>query len=420
MSFIAPQGKKAGILAIAVGICAFALALGLLVLVTDSIGFSIGSNDNNESHIQTSNRRNLAIEKDCNVSNYEINTTDSEKLTAAPILNLIGGYEPQDAAKTLPVWQKSASMGMIYFGWEGSSLRSWSKPNNCSKYWERRFFGTDSNDSNQNSTGRGLPEKSGSNGIELISEYGSVAKHTVPGTLSVTTNICDIDELPLYLDEAWLDSNWWITVDSVGGYEPAYFDGALHQIEVWQGYDSIKEAYRGTIGIDWTSEYQGDCCNHYMYYADFVLDEAICLDSNQWPEFHSSSVLFDYSTAPLEGYIPDKEVTLFGTSTWSGCTEEEQSFELTGSVEKNTEKGTITVSDNICDIPDVPLCIDEAWLDANWDIRVVSVGGYHPCELGMQYIDVYQGYGTNKQVHRGTIYIDWDEYYLGRCTSYEY
>ena len=69
----------------------------------------------------------------------------------------------------------------------------------------------------------------------------------------------------------------------------------------------------------------------------------------------------------------------------------------------DTEAGVMYVD---YDIPEVfPLCITEAYVDANFGLKVFSFGGYHPEELGYNMLNIYQP----KTGLGGAIAITWTE-----------
>jgi hypothetical protein len=69
----------------------------------------------------------------------------------------------------------------------------------------------------------------------------------------------------------------------------------------------------------------------------------------------------------------------------------------------DTEAGRLMVS---YDIPEVfPLCIDEAYIDANFGLKVWSFGGYHPEDAGMNLMTLYQP----KTGLGGAIAITWHD-----------
>jgi hypothetical protein len=106
---------------------------------------------------------------------------------------------------------------------------------------------------------------------------------------------------------------------------------------VYQGYGTNKQVYRGTIYIIWKAAKQGDCCNHWIYTADFDLTGKICLDSNRWP-IYTGPAMFGtliinekYAGSP---FIPGKKVTFKGESEWAGCCEPDQRFTILSARDK--------------------------------------------------------------------------------------
>ena len=68
----------------------------------------------------------------------------------------------------------------------------------------------------------------------------------------------------------------------------------------------------------------------------------------------------------------------------------------------DTEAGQLYVS---YEIPEVfPLCITEDYIDANFGLKVWSFGGYHPDEMGMNLMTLYQP----KTGLGGAVAISWD------------
>ena len=149
---------------------------------------------------------------------------------------------------------------------------------------------------------------------------------TETGWMIVNYDIPDV--LPLCITEEYLDSNFAITVATYGGYSPDGW-GIL-------AIDQPKTGITGGVGINWV--YAGsfvctdttlDCygCLVDVYVADFVLPEPILLDSNHLPNVAvlgaDWATMVDDPTCTL-----NKWVNLAILSTWKGCEDPDQKFQL--------------------------------------------------------------------------------------------
>jgi len=159
---------------------------------------------------------------------------------------------------------------------------------------------------------------------ELTADY---CIDTDPGFMVVVYDIPDV--LPLCITEDYLDSNFGITVMTYGGYAP---DGI--------GYLAIsqpKTGLGGLVAISWV--YVGSflcdepdmvCYECYVdvYVADFILPDPIQIDSNHLPAVHSYGT--DWETMIDDVPSPDlgKWVNLAILSSWEGCDDTDQKFQL--------------------------------------------------------------------------------------------
>lgn len=240
---------------------------------------------------------------------------DASKTT--PIVNLIGGYEPQDAAKTLPVWQKSASMGMVYFAWQKSSYKPWHKPNHLTEYWQTTFL-----EPTSQKTDRGLSVTSGIDGIVSTAEFSAAEMDTEPGTIEVFESVFEAP-LDLHIDADVLD-DWSLTLLVTGGYEPYEDEGF---ITVWQDLNKDTEKSDDevhSIYIEWDEDDDHPSASESttVWTAEFHLAGGdFYLESNRYPETTWGEVKGDALTL-------GKEVWLFWHTFWSGCAEPEQDFAI--------------------------------------------------------------------------------------------
>ena len=69
----------------------------------------------------------------------------------------------------------------------------------------------------------------------------------------------------------------------------------------------------------------------------------------------------------------------------------------------DTVPGVMFVNYNIPEV--LPLCLSEEYINANFDITVVSYGGYHPDDAGVNEMYICQP----KTEMGGIVMIDWDE-----------
>jgi hypothetical protein len=72
-------------------------------------------------------------------------------------------------------------------------------------------------------------------------------------------------------------------------------------------------------------------------------------------------------------------------------------------VRHDTEAGRMYVDYNIPEV--FPLCITEAYIDANFGLKVYSFGGYHPDDMGMNYMFINQP----KTQLGGAVEITWKD-----------
>lgn len=152
---------------------------------------------------------------------------------------------------------------------------------------------------------------------------------TEPGAMVVVYDLPDT--LPLCIDEAYLDSNFGITVLSYGGYHPD--EQGCNTLGIFQP----KTGLGGFVGISWCYVGSFVCddpcmpcygCLVDVYVADFMLDGVIQLDSNHLPNVFQ----FGADWATLCDGVPsdylNKWVHLSLVTSWEGCHEYDQKFKL--------------------------------------------------------------------------------------------
>lgn len=159
---------------------------------------------------------------------------------------------------------------------------------------------------------------------ELTADY---CIDTEPGFMVVQYDIPDV--LPLCITEDYLDSNFAITALTYGGYHPDGF-GFL-------AINQPKTGLGGIVGINWVYVGSFVCDNPDMvcygclvdvYVADFVLPDPIQIDSNHLPAVYSYGA--DWYTMiddPVSCNL-NKWVNLAIISSWEGCDEPDQKFQL--------------------------------------------------------------------------------------------
>ncbi|MFX0206493.1 MAG: hypothetical protein ACFFDT_10950 [Candidatus Hodarchaeota archaeon] len=322
-----------------VAICALGLALGLLVLLSDSIASNDGTSDDiysqmqttprnaletapketNESQIHRVNRKTSEIApQEANGSQNDINVTGSSVSKEAPIVNLIGGYEPQDTAKTLPIWQKSASMGMVYFTWERSSLKSVRKPDVCPEYWESELIANEKDSmATSKSRGRGLSSTSGIDTILPIPE--GTETHCLDTEIGSIEFYWDIVEpLPLCITDENVDDYFHLYARVVGLYMPTDY---FQVVCVYQD----KMGWMGAMWLDWYWYAYQPCYADY-WFADFSVLEGWRSDNIELASNHKPYVINGYPIDYEPGECLDKWVHLYLASSWTGCDQPEQEF----------------------------------------------------------------------------------------------
>ncbi|MFX1499746.1 MAG: hypothetical protein ACFFDH_02135 [Promethearchaeota archaeon] len=150
---------------------------------------------------------------------------------------------------------------------------------------------------------------------------------TEPGFMIAIYDIPDT--LPLCITEEYLDSNLGITVYSYGGYHPD--ESGLNALLINQP----KTGLGGCVEIDWIYVGSFVCDNPDMacygclvdvWVADFVLDEPIQIDSNHLPDLYTYGA--DWSTICDGQDNLNKWVYLCMVTSWEGCDEPDQKFQL--------------------------------------------------------------------------------------------
>ncbi|NHJ19738.1 MAG: hypothetical protein EAX91_02255 [Candidatus Lokiarchaeota archaeon] len=151
----------------------------------------------------------------------------------------------------------------------------------------------------------------GSKEIELIAYRGLVdGLDTEQGYIKVLDYNFDYP-LPLHLSQEEV-SDWFVTLEVRGGYEPL------------EGYIDIcqKGEDKGRLWMDWT--YLGLRPSWYEYWnVTFKPEGNIYLDSNQFP-----AVDHDWFWIDKDGEIPGKDVKFDVYTLWTGCGQEDQNFEI--------------------------------------------------------------------------------------------
>ena len=143
---------------------------------------------------------------------------------------------------------------------------------------------------------------------------------------------------PLCVDPSFF-ANWWAVIKSTGGYAPVTCVGeGIQTFDLYQK-DSIVSAPGYYIGykLTWTlvnDDYkeEGECCSidYWKVTIDTSCNNLGCLDSNQYPVISGIPGLTMDSSAynPCGLTIPDKDIEIRILSTWAGCPNENQKFDL--------------------------------------------------------------------------------------------
>lgn len=150
---------------------------------------------------------------------------------------------------------------------------------------------------------------------------------TEPGFMVVQYDIPDV--LPLCITEEYLDSNFAITAMTYGGYHPDGY-GFL-------AIDQPKTGLGGIVGISWVYIGSFVCedpdmvcygCLVDVFVADFILPDPIQIDSNHIPDVYSYGTDWNTMIDEPESCNLNKWVNLAILSSWEGCTEPDQKFQL--------------------------------------------------------------------------------------------
>ena len=168
--------------------------------------------------------------------------------------------------------------------------------------------------------GRGMPSESGIDDfVPVLQSALEDGIDTEQGWIEVIDWYHD-DPLPLCITDEVV-SDWKLIVSVYGGYEPQ--DGAIIVHQKGPICD-----IEGVIDIDWTKGLSA-YCGPTVWRASFdVIDDCICLDSNQYPNVIAPECLcgpWVIDTDPGTT-IPDKDVEFLWCTLWSGCLLPEQSF----------------------------------------------------------------------------------------------
>jgi len=185
--------------------------------------------------------------------------------------------------------------------------------------------------------------------------FGSIAQsctlgpfNTEQGSLDVVGGYYDDDlVLPLCIEpdadgdgvidtDFTIFTDWFVIIRSYGGYSP--LECATQSFDLTQK-GSLVTSEDGAYYIGWSLDWAqltddelatygidtcGDCCG-VTYWIGVIDIEAClnpgCLDSNQYPTLPCEC-------DQLTGFIPGKEVYAEITTTWCGCDELEQCFEI--------------------------------------------------------------------------------------------
>jgi hypothetical protein len=132
---------------------------------------------------------------------------------------------------------------------------------------------------------------------------------TVPGTLTVIDDShLPVGPLPLCIDNAWL-SEYYIVVESIGGYTPEWGTITLNQLKEDGWCDGVLVAH-----FEPTTVPGCPCAVDYKVTFTTCNDVPICLDSNHLP------VGFDQERTL------GKEVCATYQSQWKGCHLDTQKF----------------------------------------------------------------------------------------------
>ncbi|MBY9014883.1 MAG: hypothetical protein KGD68_04255 [Candidatus Lokiarchaeota archaeon] len=159
---------------------------------------------------------------------------------------------------------------------------------------------------------------------ELTADYSI---DTESGFMIVNYDIPDV--LPLCITEYYLDSNFAITTMTYGGYVPDGFG--------YLGINQPKTGKGGLVAIEWVYVGSFVCenpdlvcygCLVDIFSADFILPDPIQIDSNHIPDVFSYGA--DWYTMiddPVSCDL-DKWVNLAILSSWKGCDDPDQKFQL--------------------------------------------------------------------------------------------
>jgi hypothetical protein len=150
---------------------------------------------------------------------------------------------------------------------------------------------------------------------------------TEPGFMVMVYDIPDV--LPLCITEEYLDSNFGITALTYGGYHP---DGYSIMC-----IDQPKTGKGGCVGIEWIYVGSFLCddpdmvcygCWVDVWVADFILPDPIQIDSNHVPDVYSYGTDWATMIDDPPSYNLNKWVYLCILSSWKGCDEPDQKFQL--------------------------------------------------------------------------------------------
>jgi hypothetical protein len=172
------------------------------------------------------------------------------------------------------------------------------------------------------------------NDVHIAQNCEIAGLDTEAGSIEYEDHYID-DPIPLCLTPEEVE-DWWMVVKVIGGYE--LVSGNL---EIWQkGSKVYNPCYTGpgAMYLGWdlataedvTDQYSGPgacCCIRYYNLSldPYLCNNWGCIESNQYPpECAGCDVIPPQGC----GTIPGKDVTLKIWTTWQGCDQECQQFEI--------------------------------------------------------------------------------------------